>query len=204
MPTIVTNATGSTSSATEVWRLWNSSVIQTTSSATLTNNQVWTIWSSTSTSGTLIVDPWPIWNGTSTRGVAVATPEEQQRLVAERQRLNDERYAQQRARQVEADKAQARAVRLLREHLDERQRQQLDQNGYFELETIARSGERRKYRIHRKWSGNIQQVDDSGRRIRTLCIHPREATPIEDSMLAQKLMLEGGAEEELLRVANHS
>jgi hypothetical protein len=136
--------------------------------------------------------------------VQIATPEERQRLAAERQRLNDEHYARQRVLQEESDKAKARAIRLLRENLDEKQRADLDANGYFELEAISRNGDRRKYRIHRKWSGNIQQVDQSGRRIKTLCIHPREATPIEDSMLAQKLMLEGGAEEDLLRIANHS
>lgn len=51
--------------------------------------------------------------------------------------------------------------------------------------------------------GNVDQVDDSGRRIKRLCVHPVEGVPDADTMLAQKLFLEG-SEEELLRVANHN
>jgi hypothetical protein len=216
MPLIASgSATGSTTgSSTQIWRMWNTSII--TSASTTSANDIWQLWNTSGsiTTGasnqTTIVSSsattWGSWNVAyeAAQQVQIATPEERQRLAAERQRLNDEHYARQRVLQEESDKAKARAIRLLRENLDEKQRADLDANGYFELEAISRNGDRRKYRIHRKWSGNIQQVDQSGRRIKTLCIHPREATPIEDSMLAQKLMLEGGAEEDLLRIANHS
>lgn len=210
--------------ATQVWTIWNRSYTGTTTTlassvTTGTGNQIiWDAWTSGSitTSGSqagtqtgtqLIMSgsnttTWGIWN--DTHEVKLATAEEQQRLTAERQRANAEYHARQQALQAETAAAQTRALRLLRENLDEKQKSDLSANGFFELETISKNGERRKYRIHRKWSGNIQQVDDNGKRIKTLCIHPREATPIEDSMLAQKLMLEGGAEEDLLRIANHS
>lgn len=206
-------SSGTTSATNQIWTIWNGSHTGTSATTAITTNEiVWTAW----TSNTIVVNQpnitssanastWGIWNAHYVGPqVQLATPEEQARMVAERQRANDAHHARQMALQAETSAAQARAVRLLRENLDAKQKADLEANGYFELETISKGGERRKYRIHRKWSGNIQQVDDSGKKIKTLCIHPREVTPIEDSMLAQKLMLEGGAEEDLLRIANHS
>ncbi len=217
------NSTGTvTGSATQIWTMWNSShtggttVISPSVTVTATGNQIiWNAWTSGSITtsgsgqtGTQIITSgsntttWGVWN--DTYEVKLATVEEQQRLTAERQRANAEHQARQQVLQAETAAAQTRALRLLRENLDEKQKADLSANGFFELETFSKNGERRKYRIHRKWSANIQQVDDSGKRLKTLCIHPRDHTPIEDSMLAQKLMLEGGAEEDLLRIANHS
>lgn len=201
-----------TGASNQIWTIWSASHTGSTATAAITTNElIWTAWSSNTvvvTGGTGITtnaSTWGIWNDQYVGPqVQVATPEEQARMVAERQRANDAYHARQMALQAETSAAQARAVRLLRENLDAKQKADLDANGYFELETISKGGERRRYRIHRKWSGNIHQIDQNGKRLKTLCIHPREATPVEDSMLAQKLMLEGGAEEDLLRIANHS
>lgn len=208
------SANSSTTTGSQIWTLWSNSYGTTSATA---NQIIWTAWTGGTTTsaanitaanstGSINSSTWGSWNVQygNQQQVRVATAEEQARMVADRQRANDAYHARQMALQAETSAAQARALRLLRENLDAKQKADLDANGYFELETISKGGERRKYRIHRKWSGNIQQVDGNGNRIKTLCIHPREHTPVEDSMLAQKLMLEGGAEEDLLRIANHS
>lgn len=215
-------ATGATSN--HIWTVWNEDYGSTTT-VTGTTSQIWTIWvQQTTGTGTITVPEvhvqTPTITGNATNGVIwtrwnsqhvvqdvapprirEATPEE----VQARLRREEEQRAQQAALAAETERAKERAVKLLHENLSAQQREQLAQNGYFELESISKNGERKKYRIHRKWSHSIQQVHpDTGARIKTLCIHPREATPVEDSMLAQKLMLEGGMEDELLRIANHS
>jgi hypothetical protein len=189
------------------------------------SNQVWTIWNETyASASTTIVTPtivtptitsnviWDSWivaynnsvNNVITHGVVP----HRQITEAERQARAEEdaRWRERNAAFLaEEAKAKDRAEKLLQENLDAKQREELAAKGYFELDVISKNGSSRRYRIHRRWSGNIQQVDpSSGQRLKTLCIHPREVVPIADSMLAQKLMLESGMEEDLLRIANHS
>ena len=106
---------------------------------------------------------------------------------------------------AERSAADKRAEKLLQETLSLAQREELALNGFFTLTTIAKSGEERIYRIRRGRSRNVEQVDATGRRIKTLCAHPIAAVPDADTMLAQKLMLETPEmQEEFLRIANHS
>jgi hypothetical protein len=164
---------------------------QTTS---VSNSSVWTVWNQSYNAPVLRQAPGrPL------------TDIERQALNAQRA-ADDARWREQ-SRAVEAQEtlARERAEKLLQSNLDARQRAELAANGFFELDVISKNGESRRYRIHRKWSHSIHQVDPSnGKRLKTLCIHPRETVPVADSMLAQKLMLESGMEEELLRIANHS
>ena len=60
----------------------------------------------------------------------------------------------------------------------------------------------KRYRIHKGRTGNIQLLDGQDKVIKCFCIHPREQCPLDDNVLAQKLLLETN-EEEFLRVANH-
>jgi hypothetical protein len=99
--------------------------------------------------------------------------------------------------------ADKRAEKLLEEQLSAAQREELAAQGFFTLRTIAPTGEGRIYRIRRGRSRNVEQVDGTGRVIKTLCAHPQAMVPDADTMLAQKLMLEFG-EEEFLLIANHS
>jgi hypothetical protein len=183
-------------------------------------SQVWTIWNETYSSSTVITsmpyttptfsssEIWGAWNvahssrviNTSAVPGRLPTEAERQAQAAERERWRV-RDAEIKANEA---KASERAEKLLQESLNGKQREELAAKGYFELDVISQKGTRR-YRIHRKWSHSIHQVDPSnGQRLKTLCIHPREVVPIADSMLAQKLMLESGMEDELLRIANHS
>jgi hypothetical protein len=181
-----------TSGTAYVWPTWTVTATATTA------NVIWTQWLQLGSATTSNTIAW-VRPGTA-QAIRQVSPEEAQRQLRQAAQYNEERIRVE----GEKQKARQRAEVLLREHLDERQKAVLAEKGYFELEVLSKNGERRKYRIHRQWSGNIQQVDDQGRRLKTLCIHPRIATPVEDSMLAQKLMLESGMEEELLRIANHS
>lgn len=190
-----------------IWQEWSKGYTSTsTSSSTIlysrqSSTHVWTNWNNayyptTTPTISTTYSTWRAWNASYIPLTPAQTAEYNARLAPQRER----------ALQIEGERAKARerAQVLLQEHLSDQQKAMLAANDYFELDLIE-GEEVKRYRIHRKWSGNIQQIDPStGRKLKTLCIHPREQTPVEDSMLAQKFMLEGGMERELLRIANHS
>lgn len=202
-----------------------------TMSATMTsgtsNDIVWSNWSENYYVGTLTattatsVQPanlsttsgttWTAWNTiyvANTNNItrlnvdvpraAPLTPEEQRARAEERQRWDRVRAEEAKVR-AEADQ---RAEKILHEALTNKQRAELRDRGFFTMETIRPSGERRTYRIKRGRSGNVEQIDPtSGRVLKRLCAHPIMHVPDPDTMLAQKLMLET-MEDEFLRIAN--
>lgn len=192
-------------------RMWGNTVP--TSTADL---NVWNTWNSTTATTTVTIDNY-VWNQwltttqtTRARTPLVAgtgfyapplTPEQQaerevRRLAAEEQAQRERvRYAEM---ERERDEATARATELLRDVLDEEQEAELITHARFHV----RSQKGKLYRIRRGWSHSVDLIED-GKIAGTYCIHPREAIPTEDSMLAQKLMLEN-AEDEFLRIANYS
>jgi hypothetical protein len=94
--------------------------------------------------------------------------------------------------------AQLRARELLREHLDEEQRAEYDRRRSFVVETVRG----RRYRIKSTSSYNVHGEADGI----DYCVQLRsDATargvPLEDQMLAQKLLLELD-EPRFLRIAN--
>jgi hypothetical protein len=146
------------------------------------------------------IDPWIPWN-LSVHARGVVAP-----------RISDEEYQARRRRDeerrviAEGEKARARerAQVLLREHLSDAQKAELADKRFFSLSTIdSKTGEERLYRIHQGRSGNVEQVDATGKRLRRFCIHPHIECPDEDTMLAQKFWLET-QEDRFLQVANHS
>lgn len=201
---ITPSSTISVTSNNDIWTIWNHAyaannaiTIGAGTAAAITPTVVAAAQIVTNPSNTIV---WTHWIGQN------ELTREQRAEIQRQQQVANDRWRQQQTeiQQVQA-KAQERAQRLLEESLDPKQREELAAKGYFELDVISSNGQRRRYRIHRKWSHSIHQIDPAnGQRLKTLCIHPREQTPVEDSMLAQKLMLEGGMEEELLRIANHS
>lgn len=96
--------------------------------------------------------------------------------------------------------AKKTADELLREHLTEAQRAEMDAHRYF---TVIGKHSRRKYQIRtdRERHGNIILLGDDGHADASLCAAPMGGIPIGDALLGQKLMLES-AEEEFLRIAN--
>jgi hypothetical protein len=84
-------------------------------------------------------------------------------------------------------KAEQRASTLLKEWLTREQCIQYQRLGYFEV-TGSHSGKR--YRIHPGRQMNVDQLDERGRQVETLCFLPEKYVPVSDVMLAQKIMLE--------------
>lgn len=174
-----------------------------------TSNTVWTVWIDSGTGSTIANNVWQGWQDQTSTTLTIGnevyggyqppqrTPEEiaAQAALAEQAR---QRWAEEQAR-LEAERAEAskRARVLLEENLSDEQRLQLRDNNWFEVVTP-----RGTYRIHNGRSGNVQRYRD-GRPTDRYCIHPGELVPNEDTMLAQKLMLETD-EDAFLRIANRS
>jgi hypothetical protein len=116
-------------------------------------------------------------------------------------RLEREQRQQEEMRQREEGRiaAQRKAEELLRENLDDEQREQFDKTKWFFV--IGQSGKR--YRIRHGWAGNVDELNEEGHRIAEYCIHPAKQVPTEDNMLIQKLMLEAD-EARFLQIANRS
>lgn len=98
---------------------------------------------------------------------------------------------------VSQSSAEKRSLRVLKENLSPRQREQYETLGYFD---VVGSKTARRYRIHHGCQLNIEQLDASGKRVRLLCFKPTALAAVGDIMLAQKLALEL-FEEDAIRVS---
>lgn len=192
MPTITTSA---------IWNSWNAQMNLAVTQA-VTSHIGQPINSATTASINTTI--WTNWNSALTNRHATTEQVAQaQRHARDMQARQAEQVRAHAVVQAERSLAEKRAEKLLQETLSAKQREELATKGFFTLETIAASGERRIYRIKRGRTANVEQVDANGNRIKRLCIHPVAPVPDADTMVAQKLMLETG-EEEFLRIANHS
>jgi len=94
---------------------------------------------------------------------------------------------------------EGRGLRLMRDWLSPRQREQFDGTGYFDVVGCVTG---RKYRIyHNVLPPNVFEVDDAGRRKVGLCFAPVGPLVKGDVMLAQKIALETD-EQSALAAAN--
>jgi hypothetical protein len=95
-------------------------------------------------------------------------------------------------------KAEQKALALLKEWLLPTQLAQYESNGCFEV-VGSHSGNR--YRIRPAAHMNVDELGKHGERITTLCFGPRGYLPVSDLMLAQKIALETD-ERAALQIAN--
>lgn len=199
MEPLITYGRGATASGGAVWSAWiTTSVSGSTSnsiiladwnalyaspSSVTTSNVIWKYWAQpcNATSGTAAVD---------TRVLI----EREVHRQAEQMRAAEE-SALRRAQ------AQVRARSLLDSLLSGHQRKSLQDRSFFDLEIQAKDGARRIYRIHKGRSMNVDLLGANGKPVRKFCAHPGLYVPDEDTMVAQKLMLETD-EEQFLRTAN--
>ncbi|GAC1530511.1 MAG: hypothetical protein NVS2B16_37430 [Chloroflexota bacterium] len=93
--------------------------------------------------------------------------------------------------------AESKAHRLLLSLLTDEQAAQYRSERAFEVR--APSG--RRYRLKHGWASNIEVLNDEGRTIERLCVHPNQSVPYADNLLMQKLGIET-SEEQLRRIAN--
>jgi hypothetical protein len=118
--------------------------------------------------------------------------------LADQQQRERERVEKAKRIQVLRDEADKRATALLAQFLNEHQRKQFEKDRFFEV--LSRCGTRR-YRISRGLAGNVTVFDPQGRAVERLCIHTEPNLPLEDNLLAQKLLLEAD-EEKFRKTAN--
>ena len=94
--------------------------------------------------------------------------------------------------------AEQRGAQLLADHLSREQRIEYERRGYFHV-TGNDTGKR--YRIQRGYQLNVEELDERGRRVRSLCFMPEGRVPLGDLLLAQKMALEL-FEADALRIAH--
>ena len=166
------------------------------------NRMNFTVGTTSGNTCTLSSNPWPAWNRLQNHTLPQIqrTLEWQEADRAAQARQQAEYTANQIKIEGEKAKARERAAKLLQEQLTPKQREELAAKGFFSLEVLSATG-KRIYRINRGRSRNVQEVDQNGKILKTLCAHPMIQCPDEDTMLTQKLMLEA-CEPEFLKVAN--
>lgn len=165
------------------------------------NDTVWTYWSTGTSTTTVTISSatnyndivWGHWNSTGTVADQVTTLKLRASEIAAR----EERL---RIRREEEAAAKAKAEQLLLEHLDENQKEEYRNVRAFKV--VSADGQR-VYKIREGWAGNVDLVSPEGKVLKRYCIHPDIACPVQDNMLAQKLLLETD-EQAFIRIANAS
>lgn len=184
------------------WHWYRDSTTNTNTFTTESNTSgdPWSAWTiNTGTSTSMSGAAWTTWNtGVMyfAREYILLTPEQVAQAVGRAAAKAEEREKKRLA-------SEARAKELLMLALDHLQRKDLEARGAFRLEVLSRDGATRRYEITRGRAGNVYEIDAKGKRIAKFCAHPAVDCPDQDTMLAQKLMLEAD-EEAFLAVANRS
>lgn len=218
----------STSATFDPWPAWTRVVTYTTSASTTSCTWVdpWPLWTGATTTsitgGSAVNIPriWTIWNDctmtsrellghgyhierarevVSNRQIREPTAEDLQARLRQEQ----EYRARADARLLEEKQAREKAEALLREFLSAEQVESLEKRNAFQLESISKDGARKRYEIQRGRQGNVFLLNQKGERVEKYCIHPSEFVPDADTMLTQKLLIEGN-EELFLRTANRT
>jgi hypothetical protein len=96
--------------------------------------------------------------------------------------------------------AEHKSIELLQSWLTKKQNQDFDKHGYFH---VIGNVTCKKYRIERRTTFNVRELNTYNEVVRSLCFVPLGAYTTGDIMLAQKIMLEQ-REDEALRIANFS
>ena len=194
------------------WTVWTGSDSGT--SAAYTTASTWNYWNDNSTATTTGItctdDSWYYWTGSNVQEVRYVQPKLTKEQI-EAQALEAKKRAEEmaeRLKQIEATRkekerlekeAEARALVTLKENLDQEQIENLEKGSFIMVS--VNSGNR--YKINKGRVRNIEQVDAEGKRLRFLCVHPKDNVPNYDTMLSQKLMLEH-CEDEVRKIANFS
>jgi hypothetical protein len=172
---VTITCTDSCSTSYVVWQNWNQNYTVTTGSITVTNvtyvnDNVWTNWNDLYTTGSA-----------SSQYIIYQPDRESERRMQEQYRRE---AAERQAREA---RAASRALRILKSVLSPEQARQFDEHQFFEVQ--AQNGTVR-YLLARGRSANVYRLDAEGKPVKRFCVHPGIACPDEDTLLAQKLLLE--------------
>lgn len=138
--------------------------------------KMWVDMGTTTTATTSITGTWDVWVSNTTseyRSIPVDALRANEAARAKRKLLREER--------------RARARKLLMQVLNAKQKQDLEKHNYFYV-IGGKTGNR--YRIDQGRSGNVKLLSQDDKVQQSWCAHPRIGCPDEDTMLAQKIMLE--------------
>lgn len=179
---------------------------QTTTSANTagTSNAAWVQWVSpvVGTGSQLTATVWAGWVQATSAYNPLAqgayTPPTQEQ-IAEQERINALAVEAAAKREETQKQAKERALKLLMDNLTEQQIKNFEENRCIDIE--GKSGDRYKISVGR--TRNIQVFGKDGQTKYHLCAHPDLNVPDEDTVLAQKLMIQTD-EEAFLRIANRS
>ena len=197
---------GFDTSNSTAWVSWNdqwqttATMTYTTTTNATTADTTWATWTGVDTTGTACDYTWTQWvsvpcGGTVTYGTAGPQLSAEE-IAAEQARI---REAADR-RQAERLEAVRKAKALLASLLDEKQREQLERQRFFEF--VSQTG--RRMRIKQGYSRNVDELGEDGTRIRTLCAHPGNYELVEEDHMVAQLLALRHQEEAFLRVANVS
>lgn len=138
-----------------------------------------------------------IWNHWTDRHEQKKMTEAERAAVEARRREADRRAEEERkVRAAVVQVAMNKAERLLMSALNDRQRDDLKNKGYFN----CKSQKGHVYRIYKGTHGNVRLLNKAGGEVERLCIQP-DNVPDWDAMLAQKLHIEFN-EDDFRKTAN--
>jgi hypothetical protein len=188
-----TAATG-TADAFRYWTQQNSSA--TTSFASGSN--VWNEWA-TGTASSSISQQYP---QRYYDPYANETDEERIARLERQAVVREQQLRKERRRRIRSDLAVIRAQRLLHSVLSDEQLTEFERTKAFTLTVIdSRTGAERRFRINQGKAGNVTEIDEKGQPLAKYCVHLYGREPMEDTLVAQKLLLETDVEE-FERLAN--
>lgn len=192
--------------------VWNNWITVDSASTTVSSSNVWVAWCSgsgdvtTTASSASTANVWYQWNeqhvyrvgGNNVTYQYKPAPETEEQKQARLARVEEARKAEEARKKAEAE-ARDKAERLLLEHLNPVQLQQLKEMDAFivQLET-------KRYKVRR--NHRVQELGENDKPIAEYCIVPNQDNwqiPNADVMLAKKLMLEHD-EALFLRTANRT
>lgn len=188
-----------------VWTNWTSNTATTTAASSMIGTDVFTYWTqaTSSTNYTPASNVWNEWaTGTASSFKIVTAPypydpyknetDEERVVRLEKQAADAElRRRRERRRRIRSDVAVIRAQRLLHSVLSDEQLAEFERTKAFTLTVIdSRTGAERHFRINEGKAGNVTEIDEEGRAMAKYCAHLYGPEPMEDTLVAQKLMLE--------------
>ena len=182
-----------------IWTSYNSNLYSSADSSAAGNSSTITCDSNTTASNNSFTIYYQPMTYQMTECNSVTTPEtEEQRVTRlEAQKVYD---LERELRHKEQEQARIKAEVLLKEHIGLEAFGKLHQVGYIEVDSQKYAG--RKYRVPSQERNLIEVVDEQGKVIDKLCVHPIEQFPAADEVLARIILLQF-AEEHILKVANH-
>lgn len=158
---------------------------------------------SSGTDNSATTDAWTQWTTGSTTWVPlIYYPPPRELPEQERQRIEETRQqyaAAEEERSAARKEAERKAEKLLIEHLNNQQKKSYKKDKSFEMQ--SQSG--RRFILCSARVRNVEELDETGGKMASFCIHPTESIPLADQLLMQKLMLENH-EKDFMRIANKS